>query len=248
MLAALSRGRDCNMSFVKTLATLAVGFAAAKGMQKVKEMGGAAGVKDALRKAGEPGGMADEIGAMAQKMGLPVQQAQLRGMFDSFGKSAAGLTESTEKGMGSLMGAMTKMAGVGAAGLGGLMSSMTEGTALGQVSEANAKLMIRAMIQSAKADGAIDAAERAAIMDHLTDASAEEIAFVEAELAAPVDVAALARETGAQMRGQVYSAALMAVQVDTEAERSYLRSLAQALGMSEDERDALHEAMGRPLL
>jgi uncharacterized membrane protein YebE (DUF533 family) len=38
----------------------------------------------------------------------------------------------------------------------------------------------------------------------------------------------------------------MAVQVDTEAERSYLRNLAQALGMSDAERDALHETMGRP--
>lgn len=236
------------MSFVKTLATLAVGFAAAKGMQKVKEMGGAAGVKDALRNAGQPGGMADEIGAMAQKMGLPVQQEQLRGMFDSFGKTAAGLTETTEKNMGNLMGAMTGMASAGAAGLGGLMASMTEGTALGQVSEENAKLMIRAMIQSAKADGAISPEERTAILDHLNDASDEEIAFVEAELAAPVDVAGLARDTGAHMRGQVYSAALMAVQVDTEAERTYLRNLAQAMGMSDAERDSLHQAMGRPLL
>ena len=236
------------MSFVKTLATLAVGFAAAKGMQKVKEMGGAAGVKDALRNAGQPGGMADNIGAMAQKMGLPVQQEQLRGMFDRFGKSAAGLTETTEKNMGGLMGAMTGMASAGAAGLGGMMSSMTAGTPLGQVSEENAKLMIRAMIQSAKADGEIDAEERAAILDHLGDATPEEVAFVEAELAAPVDVAGLARDTGAQMRNQVYSAALMAVQVDTEAEQTYLRHLAQALGLSDAERDSLHEAMGRPAL
>ena len=234
------------MSFVKTLATLAVGFAAAKGMQKVKEMGGTAGVKEALRHAGQPGGMADDIGAMAQKMGLPVQQDQLRGMFDRFGKSAAGLTETTEKNMGSLMGAMTGMASAGAAGLGGMMSAMTQGTALGQISEENAKLMIRAMIQSAKADGEISADERAAILDHLGDASDEEIAFVEAELAAPVDVAALARDTGAQMRNQVYSAALMAVQVDTEAERTYLRHLAQSLGLSDAERDSLHQTMGRP--
>ena len=236
------------MSFVKTLATLAVGFAAAKGVQKVKAMGGTAGVKDALRKAGQPGGMADEIGAMAQKMGLPVQQEQLRGMFDRFGKGAAEMTDATESGLGSLMGAMTGMASAGAAGLGGMMSAVTEGTALGQVSEENAKLMIRAMIQSAKADGAISPEERATILDHLGDALEDEIAFVEAELAAPVDVAALARDTGAQMRNQVYSAALMAVQVDTEAERSYLRSLAQALGLSDAERDALHAGMGRPTL
>jgi uncharacterized membrane protein YebE (DUF533 family) len=236
------------MSFVKTLATLAVGFAAAKGMQKVKEMGGTAGVKDALRNAGQPGGMADNIGAMAQKMGLPVQQEQMRQMFDSFGKTAADMTDTTERNMGSLMGSMTRMAGAGAAGLGGLMSSMTEGTALGQVSEENAKLMIRAMIQSAKADGEIDADERKAILDHLGDATPEEVAFVEAELAAPVDVAGLARDTGTQMRNQVYSAALMAVQVDTEAERAYLRQLSQALGMTDAERDSLHQGMGRPVL
>jgi uncharacterized membrane protein YebE (DUF533 family) len=74
------------------------------------------------------------------------------------------------------------------------------------------------------------------------------VAFVEAELAAPVDVAGLARDTGAQMRNQVYSAALMAVQVDTEAEQTYLRHLAQALGLSDAERDSLHQAMGRPVL
>ncbi|MFU8881494.1 MAG: DUF533 domain-containing protein [Rhodobacterales bacterium] len=236
------------MSFVKTLATLTVGFAAAKGMQKVKDMGGTAGVRDALRKAGEPGGMADEIGAMAQKMGVPVQQDQLRGLFARFGTGAAEVTDATEAGLGSLMAAMTGMAGAGAKGLGGMMSAMTDGTALGQISEDNAKLMIRAMIQSAKADGVIDPDERKAILDHLGDASDEEIAFVAAELEAPVDVAALAQDTGAQMRAQVYSAALMAVQVDTEAERSYLRSLAQALGFSDADRDALHQTMGRPAL
>ena len=236
------------MSFVKTLATLAVGFAAAKGMQKVKDMGGTEGVKDALRKAGEPGGMADEIGAMAQKMGLPVQQDQLRGMFARFGAGAAEATQATETGLGSLMGALTGAAGAGARGMGGMMAALTEGTALGAVSEANAKLMIRAMIQSARADGEISPEERDAILSHLGDATEEELAFVEAELSAPVDVQALARDTGGAMRDQVYSAALMAVQVDTEAERSYLRALAQALGMAEAERDALHAAMGRPPL
>ena len=61
------------MSFVRTLATLAVGFAAAKGMQKVKEMGGMDALRDKMCGAGQPGGMADDIGAMAQKMGIPVQ-------------------------------------------------------------------------------------------------------------------------------------------------------------------------------
>lgn len=236
------------MSFVKTLATLAVGFAAVRGVQKVRTMGGTEGVKEALRKAGEPGGMADDVGAMAQRMGLPVQQDQLRSMFDRFGKSAAEATETTQSGFASMMGAMTSMAGAGAAGFGGLMTAMTEGTPIDKATEDNAKLMIRAMIQAAKADGTVDAEERKAILDHLQDATDEEIAFVDAELAAPVDVAALAQDTGTQMRDQVYSAALMAIQADSEPEQKYLRHLAQALGLSDADRDKLHLAMGRPIL
>ena len=52
------RRRDI-MSFARTLATLAIGFAAAKGVQKVKKMGGMDGVREAMRQAGDPGGFAD---------------------------------------------------------------------------------------------------------------------------------------------------------------------------------------------
>ncbi len=236
------------MSFVRIMATLAVGFATVKGMQKMRAHGGVAGMTEAMRKAGQPGGMADDIGAMAQRMGIPVETEQLRGMFDRFGATAADATTATQSGFANMMGAMTSKAGPGAAGCGGLKSAMTEGTPLDKASEQNAKLMIRAMIQAARADGVIDAQERQAILDHLGDAAPEEIAFVDAEMAAPVDVMALARDTGTQMRDQVYSAALMAVQVDSDAERQYLRQLAQALGLEEEDRDALHRAMGKPAL
>lgn len=236
------------MSFVKTLATLAVGFAAARGVQKVREMGGMAGLKDAMRKAGDPGGMADQMGGMAQKMGLPVDQAQMRDMFARFGGQAADATDATEQGLGNLMGAMTSAAGVGARGMGEMMEALTRGTAIGATTEENARLMIRAMIQAAKSDGEIDADERKTILDHLSDASDEEIAFVEAALDAPVDPVALAQDTGEAMRAQVYSAALMAIAVDTGAERSYLRALAQALQLDDATVADLHKSMGRPAL
>ena len=57
------------MSFVKTLATLAVGFAAARGVDKFRKMGGLDGMKDAMRGAGAPGGIADQMGDMADKFG-----------------------------------------------------------------------------------------------------------------------------------------------------------------------------------
>ena len=112
--------------------------------------------------------------------------------------------------------------------------------------EANAKLMIRAMIMAAKADGEIDAEERQKIMDHLSDANEEEIAFVEAALDAPVDVAALAQETGEAMREQIYATSLMAITVDTPAEQAYLAQLGTALGLTAEVRAKLHAAMGKP--
>ena len=232
------------MSFMKTLTTLAVGFAAAKGMQKVKEMGGTDALRDKMRNAGEPGGMADDVAAMAQKMGLPIGQDQLRGLFSQFGGTAADASGQAEAGLGKLMGMMS----AGASGLGGMMGAAMSGTPMGEMSEQNAKLMIRAMIQAAKADGEIDAAEREQILGQLEDASDEEIAFVEAELAAPIDVEALAADVQGNAKSQVYSAALMAVTVDTEAERAYLRALAAALGLDDETVAGIHSGMGRPAL
>ena len=114
--------------------------------------------------------------------------------------------------------------------------------------EDQAKLMIRAMVQAAKADGQIDDQERQTILDHLSDASDDEIAFVKAELDAPIDVSGLANDTAAHMKAQVYSAALMAITVDTEAEKQYLANLAAALGLEAQKVADIHKAMGKPLV
>ncbi|MDD8024399.1 MAG: tellurite resistance TerB family protein [Paracoccaceae bacterium] len=234
------------MSFVKALATLAVGFAAARGVDKFRKMGGVDGMKDALRSAGAPGGMADQMGDMAEKFGVPGGKDAVRDMFTKFGTQAAAATEATEAGLGGLMNAMTGAAATGAKGLSDMIGAVTAGTPANAILEEQAKLMIRAMIQAAKADGEIDADERTKIMDHLGDASDEEIAFVQAELDAPVDVAALAAAAGESTKAQVYSAALMAIAVDTEAEKQYLANLAAALGLEAAKVLEIHHAMGKP--
>ena len=104
--------------------------------------------------------------------------------------------------------------------------------------------MIRAMIQAAKADGEIDDTERAKIMEHMGDIGDAERAFIEAELAAPVDPMALAQDTSQQMAAQVYASALMTVQVDSLKEADYLNTLANALNLSEETRARVHGAMG----
>jgi len=234
------------MSFIKTLATLAVGFAAAKGVDKFQKAGGMGAMKDALRGAGEPGGMGDQLGAMAEKLGVPGGSAAVRQMLGQFGTGAAKATEQAESGLGSLMATMTGAAAAGAKGMGDMMGALAGATPLGGLAEENAKLMIRAMIQAAKADGEIDAAERATILSHLEDASDEELAFVTAALDAPADVMGLAAQVGDHAKAQVYSASLMAITVDTDAEKAYLKGLAAALGLDAATVASLHAAAGKP--
>lgn len=234
------------MSFVKTLATLAVGFAAAKGVEKFRNMGGMAGVKDAMAGAGKPGGIGDQMGEMAEKLGVPGGREAVRGMMERFGGTAVAATAQAEAGLGGLLNAMTGAAAAGAGAMGNLMNAMTAGTPAEAVTEENAKLMIRAMIQAAKADGAIDEAERATILSHLGDASPEELAFIKAELDAPVDPVALAKDVADTARLQVYASSLMVMTVDTEAEKAYLRNLATALHLDAASVERVHAQMAKP--
>lgn len=236
------------MSFVKTLATLAIGFAAAKGVGKVRNMGGLDGVRDAMRKAGDEGGMADQMGQMAEKFGVPGGADAIRKMMGTFGGQAADASEATEAGLGSLFAAMGGAATAGAGGLSDMFASVTKDTPVGKASEDHAKLMIRAMIMAAKSDGEIDAEERTKILDHLTDASQEEIDFVQGELDAPVDPATLAKDATEDTKGKIYAAALMAISVDTEAEKSFLTALASVLHLDRTAQATIHQSMGKPVL
>lgn len=236
------------MSFIKTLATLAVGFAAAKGVDKFRQSGGLQGMKDQLRGAGQPGGVAEQMGAMAEKLGIPGGATAVRDMVTRFGSGAAQATEQAEAGFGSLMGAMTGAASAGAKNMGEMIGTLTGATPAGPMAEENAKLMIRAMIQAAKADGEIDAAERETILSHLKDASDDEVAFVQAELDAPLDVAGLAAAVNETARTQVYAAALMAITVDSDAEKAYLKALGTALGLDDATVATIHAGAGKPQL
>ena len=228
------------MSFVKTLATLAAGFAAAKGYNKYQDMGGMPGVKDAMRTNPQFNQMSDQAFDMMEKMGLPADQ--LRAMRDQF----LGQTENAAAaaGLGGLLSAFGGGMAGGAEQSSAMIDAMTGTSVASDTMEANAKLMIRAMIQAAKADGEIDAEERAKILEHLGDASEEERAFIEAELGAAVDPMALARDTGEQMGAQIYAAALMTMRVDKVSEVDFLDQLAEGLHLSPETRARVHGAMG----
>jgi uncharacterized membrane protein YebE (DUF533 family) len=232
------------MSFIKALATLAAGFAAAKGYDKFRQMGGMAGMEKQLRDSGQPGGIADQMGDMAEKMGLPGGKTAVKDMFAKYGTKAADATGAAEAGLGSLMTSMQGAYASGAERVGEMMGAITGATPASPLVEENAKLMIRAMIQAAKCDGEIDPEERAKIMEHLASASAEEKAFVEEQMNAPLDLAGLAGATGDTMKAQVYSTSLMAMRPDNPAEQAYLKQLGDALGLDLAARNAIHASMG----
>lgn len=113
-----------------------------------------------------------------------------------------------------------------------------------------ASLVVRAMINAAKADGEIDATEKQRILGKLAEdgADAEAHAFVEAEMHKPLDTSALVRDVAgrADVAIQVYAASLLAIEVDTPAEEEYLRTLAQALGLDAATVAQIHQTLGVP--
>ncbi|KUJ79453.1 DUF533 domain-containing protein [Ruegeria profundi] len=232
------------MSFMKALASVAVGFAAAKGLEKYKQMGGMAGLQDMMQGSGGGFGM-DQLGKMAEQFGMPGGAAGLQDMMGKLGMTnTAGAA-----GLGGLMNAMQSAAKTGSQQTVDMMETVFKGTPGGAVMEEQAKLMLRAMIQAAKADGELDAHEKETILAELgDDISAEERAFVQEQLSAPIDVMGLAADSGAPMKTQIYATSLAAIRLDNEAEASYLRQLAGALGLSEAERDQIHAYMGAPTL
>uniref|UniRef100_UPI000AC62958 tellurite resistance TerB family protein n=1 Tax=Desulfosarcina cetonica TaxID=90730 RepID=UPI000AC62958 len=109
---------------------------------------------------------------------------------------------------------------------------------------ADAVLLIRAMIAAANADGMIDQTERDQILNHLqsVDLSAEEHGFITRELLSPADLDTLvAGVSSPTLARQVYTVSLMAIEVDTPAERDYLAALADRLGLDAATVEAIHD-------
>ena len=175
-------------------------------------------------------------------------------------KQVGGMSTGQIGGIGAAAGALLG-GGVGGAAKGGVMAILgtmalsalrnsganaETGSSVGQaqeptiepreierlVSEKTQRLVLKAMISAAKADGAIDQSEMEKIIGRLGSGSvtAEEKQFVMDEMRAPVDVGALAAEIESPSQAaEVYAASLLAIDVDTEQERQYLSQLAQAM-------------------
>ncbi len=111
---------------------------------------------------------------------------------------------------------------------------------------ADATHLIRAMIAAAHADGLIDAEERAQILERALEAGLDAATreFLKAELRQPASLEQIVAATAPHLKLETYAAAIVAISIDTEAERAWLDRLATALGLDVAARDAVHQQIG----
>ncbi|MBD8526597.1 DUF533 domain-containing protein [Pseudomarimonas arenosa] len=126
------------------------------------------------------------------------------------------------------------------------MPEMTRAAPMMDVRQQQAALLIRAMVAAAAADGEIDADERAGIIDRarVLGDEPEALAFLEAEMRHPLRISELAAQAPSSLRQDVYAAAILAIEVDSEHEKRWLADLASALKIEQSERAAIHQQLG----
>ena len=218
--------------------------------------------------AGSPYGGAHSPGRASSSGGLGGMLDQLTGGRGGAGGLGGVLGGAAAGGLGGILGDLLGQRGAAQAGTpssGGLAHKgaqaendssfgdlFNEALATGEEPQtaptpeqnALAGLMLKAMIQAAKSDGQIDEAEKAKLMDQFGDLDEEERAFIRDQMAAPVDVAALAAEVPQGAGPQVYLMSLMAIDFDNRKEDEYLHALAQGLGLDRDTVNDIHTKVG----
>lgn len=241
------------MSIKRMITKLALAFAAKKGVEAFRSIGGLSGLKNMLQ--GTPG-TGEARGGMQGRIG-GASDAQTGGLGNILGSlGAASASGPREAGVTGQISPLNQSLG---AVFGNLAS------ALGQRSEPESAVqdfedqletddienddageyVIRAMVQMARADGAIDDSEQEILFEILNDVSASEKAILTDALREPVDPHALASATPAHARKEVYAAALLVGQPGNDKERDYLKSFGFGLGLSAAEISNLHRAMGK---
>ena len=102
--------------------------------------------------------------------------------------------------------------------------------------EDDAQIIVKAMINAAKADGSIDKSEIDKIIGKLDDDGLEqkEKEFFITEANKPMDLNAVVSSAANKpdMAAQIYAASMLAIEVDTDAEKRYMHQLASGLGLN----------------
>ena len=109
-----------------------------------------------------------------------------------------------------------------------------------------AVILIRAMVNAAKADGQIDLKEQNRMIDNLGNRSPENLEFLRQEFSQPLDIQEFVRSVPFGMEQQVYMMSLIAIDLDQRSEAGYLAQLADGLRIPLDVREQIHQRCGVP--
>lgn len=220
---------------------------------------------------GGQGGVGDLLGSLLAGAQSALNQAsqnpaQAGGLGAVLGSVLGGGGDSIKGALGG--GALAMLAGIAfkaltstsAAGQGASLASPSGGAAsmpLGlraptspteqQDLDDTARLIIKGMVSIAKADGEVSADEIQRILGRLQAAGmeAETQQWLMTELVQPLDLETLVAEIPNQdVAAQVYAGSLLAVEIDTDAERDYLRQFAEKAGLSPEVIGHIHRSMG----
>lgn len=226
----------------------------------------------------QAGGMLDQILGQLGQNRTPAPSGARQGgglgqVLEQLGKSVGNNRTLATSGLGSLAGAIfgggaKSMRGAVGGGLLALLGTMAmqalqnagkkpqapmgliepQNEAEVQEVENQARIIVEAMINAAKADGRISEDEVQRIAGHLQEsgADAETLQYVLAEMQKPMQTGALVAAAGGsqELAAEVYAASLLAIEVDTQEERQYLNELGAALKLEPAVTRRLEESFG----
>ncbi|MCA9191933.1 MAG: DUF533 domain-containing protein [Planctomycetales bacterium] len=109
-------------------------------------------------------------------------------------------------------------------------------------------VLIRAMIQAAKADGQITQDEQQAIIARLGTPTQESVAFLREEFSRVLSARDFAWSVPLGLEQQVYTISLSAIDLDSNSEANYLRELAHGLRLTPEFCNELHSRYGVPVI
>lgn len=197
------------------------------------------------------GDVLNQVGQAAggkQNLALGGLGALIGSLLGGGGKSAGGALGG---GVMALLGAMAFKAlqgsgqGTGKVPL-GLLTPQTK--AEQQELDQNAEIVLTAMINAAKADGRIDEEEISRIVGKLQQvgADADDQRFVLAQMQKPMETEKLisAARGRPELAAQIYAASIMAIELDTPAEQTYLGKLASGLGLTPEVTSSIEKMVG----
>ena len=211
------------MSIKRMVIKVALAFAAKKGLDAFREVGGIEGLKSRLLDR------------------HPNHTSRGESPLNSLGLAEPASTCSLSNVVGSLVAAIT----------GETKPETVEANINNQFStspqmhDTEASLIIRAVVQMAQADGVIDDHERAALAELLAQDAPQNKRILWAALSDPLDPKSLGQDTPPHARKEVYATALLLGDPENQPELLFLTQLAAGLGLSQHEVDTLHDTLGK---